>query len=213
MIGVVVGLAAEGRIARRFQGDVEVAIGGGTADGARRAAERLLARGAKSLISFGLAAGLSPHLAAGAVVVPRRVVADGTTFTTDRGLSQLLGGATPHDLLHSERVVIAAHDKRRLHQESRCAALDMESGAVARAALAEARPFAVLRAICDPAGRSLPPAALVAMASNGDLEIGRLLRSLARQPLQISVLALLARDAFAARQALLRRVKTTGALG
>ena len=150
MIGIVVGLGAEARIARRLGSHVEIAIGGGTADGARRAAERLLARGASGLISFGLAAGLAPDLAPGTVIVPRRVRVADATFATDSALNAALGGATPHDLLHSERVVVDAADKHRLYLASRCAALDMESGAVARAALAEARPFAVLRAVCDP---------------------------------------------------------------
>lgn len=208
MIGVVVGLGAEARLARRLAGNIEIAIGGGTADGARRAAERLLARGATGLISFGLAAGLAPGLTPGAVVVPRRVLAEGAAFATDHALNVALGGATPHDLLHSERIVAAADDKRRLHLASGCAALDMESGAVARAALAEARPFAVLRAVCDPATRSLPPAALVAMAADGRIALGRLLRSLALRPGQVVTLLQLACDAQSARRALLGRIRS-----
>ena len=207
MIGIVVGLGAEARIARRLGSHVEIAIGGGTSDGARRAAERLLARGASGLISFGLAAGLAPELAPGAVVVPRRVRVADATFTTDSALNAALGGATPHDLLHSERVVVDAADKRRLHLASRCAALDMESGAVARAALAEARPFAVLRAVCDPAQRSLPPAVLVATTPDGRIALGQLLRSLGRRPEQIAALLRLAVDAHLARRALLGRIR------
>ncbi len=206
MIGIVVGMESEARLARRLPGEVEVAVGGGTPDGARRAAERLLARGATGLVSFGLAAGLSPDLPPGSLVVPRRVIVDGIALSTDRDLSRRLGGVTPHDLLHSERIVATAQDKQRLQQATRCAALDMESGAVARAALAEARPFAVLRAICDPAIRSLPPAALVALAPNGTIRLGQLIRSLARRPGQIASLTKLARDAARARRALLARI-------
>lgn len=207
MIGIVVGLGAEARIARRLGSHVEIAIGGGTADGARRAAERLLARGASGLISFGLAAGLAPDLAPGTVIVPRRVRVADATFATDSALNAALGGATPHDLLHSERVVVDAADKHRLYLASRCAALDMESGAVARAALAEARPFAVLRAVCDPAQRSLPPAALVATTADGRIAPGRLLRSLARRPEQVAALMRLALDARLARRALIGRIR------
>ncbi len=207
MIGIVVGLAAEGRIARLIPGNIEVAVGGGTADGARRAAERLLARGATGLVSFGLAAGLSPALAPGTVLVPRRVIADGARFATDAGLSARLGGETAHDLLHSERVVTGVEQKRLLHEATQCDALDMESGAVARAALAEARPFAVLRAVCDPAARALPPAALVALSPSGGVAPGRVLGALLRRPGQIGDLLALARDAAAARRALLARVR------
>ncbi len=212
MIGIVVGLEAEARLARRLPG-AEVAVGGGTADGARRAAERLLARGAGGLVSFGLAAGLSPDLHPGTLVIPRRVIIDGIAFPTDRTLSRSLGGITPHDLLHSERIVATMHDKQGLFEATRCAALDMESGAVARAALAEARPFAVLRAVCDPVSRSLPPAALVVLTPGGRIEIGRLARSLARRPAQLGALLALAGDALEARRALLRRVRAIRSLG
>jgi hopanoid-associated phosphorylase len=212
MIGIVVGLAAEARIARRLPGHVEVAVGGGTADGARRAAEHLLRHGARGLVSFGLAAGLALELRAGDLVVPRRVLADGAPFATDRGLCKALGGSTPHDLLHSERVVVTAADKQRLLESSRCAALDMESGVVARAALAESRPFAVLRAVCDPASRSLPPAALVALSPDGEIGLGPVLRSLAGHPGQLPALLAVARDAYVARRALLARVRMIAAL-
>ena len=212
MIGVVVGLAAEARIAARLPGHVEVATGGGTAEGARRAAEHLLAHGASKLVSFGLAAGLSPDLTAGDLVVPRRVLADGTPFATDRALCKALGGPTPHDLLHSERVVVTAADKQRLLRITLCAALDMESGAVARAALAEAKPFAVLRAVCDPAVRSLPPAALVALSAEGGIGLGPVLRSLLGRPGQLPALLAVAKDAFAARRALLMRVRSIASL-
>lgn len=213
MIGIVVGLDAEARIAARLPGHVEVAVGGGTADGARRAAERLLGRGASALVSFGLAGGLSPDLSAGALVVPRRVFAGDASFATDRSLCAALGGATPHDLLHSERIVGAVEEKRRLFQETKCAALDMESGAVARAALAEAKPFAVLRAVCDPAGRALPPVAFLALSADGKVGLRAVTRGIARHPGQIATLVALGRDAYAARRALASRVRAIPRLG
>ncbi len=206
MIGIVVGLVAEARIARRLPGNVEVAVAGGTPEGARRAAERLLARGADGLVSFGVAAGLAPGLDAGTILVPRTVVADRSVFRTDPRLSDALGGATPHDLLHSERTVSGVDEKRMLYEIHGCAALDMESGVVARAALAEARPFAVLRAVCDPAGHALPPAALIALGPGGGIAIGRVAGSLLRRPSQLGALWALARDAAAARNALVARV-------
>ncbi len=207
MIGVVVGLEAEARIARRLQGDVSVAVGGGSAEGARRAAERLLAQGARGLISFGFAAGLSPELMPGAVVVPRRVVAGGVSFAADADLAGRLGGLTPHDLLHSERIVGTAAEKGHLFARTGCAVLDMESGALARAALAERQPFAVLRAICDPAGRSLPPAAMLAIAGDGRVPSGRVRRAVVGRPRQIPGRVELARDSARARAALAQRVR------
>ena len=208
MIGVVVGLEEEARIARRLPGEIMVAVGGGSADGARRAAERLQAQGARGLISFGYAAGLSPALSPGTLVVPRLVITDSASFEADAALAAWLGGPTPHDLLHSERVVATAADKARLFARTGCAVLDMESGALARAALAERQPFAVLRAICDPAARSLPPAALLAIAGDGRVEIGRVLRSIMARPTQIPALLELARDSHRAKTALARRIRT-----
>ena len=82
--------------------------------------------------------------------------------------------------------------------------LDLESGAVARIAQAYELPFVVVRAICDPAERDLPPAALVALDPDGEIGLLPVMRSLMRQPGQIIELLTLARDAALARRALVR---------
>ena len=74
---------------------------------------------------------------------------------------------------------------------------------MARVAARHHLPFAVLRAICDPAERDLPPAALVALDQAGAIGLWRVLVSLARAPQQLPGLLALARDAAAARRALL----------
>jgi len=82
----------------------------------------------------------------------------------------------------------------------------MESGAVAAASAEAGVPFAVMRAVCDPAGRTLPPAALVALNSAGRLVAARLAMSILGRPGQLVQLFGLARDAAAARRALRSRV-------
>ena len=72
------GLAAEARIAARL--GLPVAIGGGTATGAAQAAERL-APDVSALLSFGLAGGLDPDLAARHPPGPR----DGPGRTANAG--------------------------------------------------------------------------------------------------------------------------------
>ena len=67
-VGIVVGLAAEARIARRL--GWKVAIGGGAAAGAEAAARRLIDEGSDALVSFGLAGALDPALRPGALIVP-----------------------------------------------------------------------------------------------------------------------------------------------
>jgi adenosylhomocysteine nucleosidase len=204
-VGIVVGLAAEARIARRL--GCAVAIGGGTAAGAEAAARRLIEGGASALVSFGLAGGLDPALRAGTLIVPSAVLADGAHYATDPRLSHCLGGQTGHVILGADSVAAGVEHKRTLWRESGAAAIDLESGAVARIAASRCVKFAVLRAICDPAERALPPAALAALDAEGTIAVRRVLATLFAQPGQLSALIRLAADAAAARRALLTRVR------
>ncbi|MBN9559288.1 MAG: hypothetical protein J0H14_00985 [Alphaproteobacteria bacterium] len=196
---MVVGLRAEARIARRS--GWLVAIGGGTAPGAERAARELVAQGVAGLVSFGLAGGLDPALRAGDLVIPSFVLLAGSPLPTD---PTLLGRADGSTLLCGETAVASAAEKRHLFQMSGAGAVDLESGAVAQVALEHALPFAALRAICDPATRDLPPAALVALDARGAIGLLSVLRSLAARPGQLLALVGLARDAAAARRSLVR---------
>jgi adenosylhomocysteine nucleosidase len=205
-IGVVVGLAAEARIARRL--GWRVAIGGGTAEGAAVAADRLVGSGARALVSFGLAGGLNPALTAGTITIPSAVILDDVSYATDPELAQRLGGATPHVTLAADRLAASTEAKLRLHQATGAAALDLESGAVVRACKARGLPFAVLRAICDPVDRCMPPAALAALDAGGAIDAWRVLVSLVGRPSQFPAVLALAVDAAKARQALVRWVKT-----
>jgi adenosylhomocysteine nucleosidase len=212
---VVVGLAAEARIARRL--GLPVAIGGGTASGADAAARRLVRAGAVGLISFGLAGGLDPTLHPAAIVIATEVLyqpghdagthANATTqalrrFPTDAALSRHLGGATGHAMLGTDMIVASADAKRMLWQTTGAAAVDLESGAVARVATEHGLPFAALRAICDPAECDLPPAALIALDRHGAIGLARVLWSVLAHPAQFPGLLALAADAAAARRAL-----------
>ena len=195
-LGFVVGLAAEARIARRLG---LVAIGGGMPAGAEAAAEWLVAQGVRGLVSFGLAGGLDPALRPGDIMVPAMVRVDRTDFaTTD------LAGPTSGRLLAGTAIAATAAAKQTLYTTTGAAAIDLESGAVALVAQRHNLPFAVLRAICDPAERDLPPAALAALDATGAIGVWRILLSLARRPAQLPGLVTLARDAAIARRALLR---------
>jgi len=200
----VVGFKAEARIARAL--GWPVAVGGGTAEGAAAAAQRLIQAGATGLISFGLAGGLDSSLPAGKVIVPEAVIAGGHTWRTDPTLSARLGGTTCHLCLGVDRVVAGQAEKRSLGRETGAAMADMESASVAAVAEAAGLPFAVLRAICDPAGRALPPAALVGLDGSGRIALSRIAWSVLTHPRQIPVLIALAREATAARSALRRRL-------
>jgi adenosylhomocysteine nucleosidase len=203
--GVVVGFAAEARIARRL--GWRLAIAGAMATGAEAASRRLLDEGCDALISFGLAGGLDPALRPGDLLVPVCVVADGVRYKTDTDLSRRLGGQTMQTVLGADAVAANAEDKQRLLECTSAHAVDLESGAVARVAAAHRVPFAVLRAICDPADRDLPAAARATLDAHGAIAMGRLIASIATGPGQLPALVRLAADASAARRSLLIRVR------
>jgi adenosylhomocysteine nucleosidase len=205
------GFAAEAKIARRS--GWPVAIGGGTTEGAAHAAKQLIEGGVTGLVRFGLAGGLDPALRPGTLVVPKAVLADGLVWWTDPVLGARLGGTTGHLCLGLGHIVASTAEKQRLRQETGASFVDMESGAVAAIAGAAGLPFAVLRAICDPADRALPPAALIALDAAGRIALSQVMRSVLTNPEQIAALVVLARDAAAARRALRSRIAAMGSAG
>ncbi|WP_338332716.1 hypothetical protein [Acetobacter sp. LMG 32666] len=205
--GILVGLKAEAQLIRGVFPHAAIAASGATRTGAQREANRLAACGADCLLSFGLAAGLDPALPPGSIIIPTAVKAWGNTWACDPTLRHILGGdqqgTISGPLLHNDDVVLQADHKADLFAASGCAALDMESGFLARAAQEAGLPFAVLRVVCDPATRSLPPVTACVLSPDGGLKIGLLLRSLLRHPAQIGGLINLGRDAGLARKAML----------
>ncbi|MEJ1976102.1 MAG: hypothetical protein WDN49_08365 [Acetobacteraceae bacterium] len=211
MFGIIVGLAAEARLARGLGCPIE--IGGGGPAGAAAASRRLIAGGAAGLISFGLAGGLAPDLVAGSIVIAARVVdGHGAVWHADPALSARLGEPAG-SLLAATDIIATARAKQALWAATEALAVDIESGAVAAAAAEAGIPFAVLRAVCDPAHRDLPPAAQTALDAAGRIQPIRLLRSIMRHPGQVGALIRLGQEAALARSALLGRVRRIGPLG
>ena len=120
-----------------------------------------------------------------------------------------VGGA----IFSGDAIVATAAAKRALHQRTGAAAIDLESAAVAETAARHAIPFAVLRAVCDPAGCSLPHAALVALDSRGRIGGWRVAKAALSHPAEIPALIALASDAARARVALSNRVDAIRRLG
>lgn len=204
-LGIVTGLTAEARLARPLG---LVRAGGGMPEGAVAATEWLIEQGVDGLLSFGLAGGLDPALAPGAIIVPETVLDGDQVYATAPHLSASLG-LRRGTLLGGTRVAATAAEKARLFARTGALAVDLETGPVARVAARHGVPFAALRAICDPAGRNLPPAALVALDRHGSIGILPVLASLASHPGQIGSLIALVRDAATARAALRQRVRGT----
>ncbi len=207
----VTGLAAEACIVRRI-GWRAVAVGG-DADRTRRAIAQLIAEGASALVSFGICGGLDPALGSGALILPHAVSSeDGRHRRVDAALRGALAAALGRagiaaaggDVIGAARAADTPSRKAALHRRSGAIAVDLESHLVADAAAAAGIPFAVLRAVADPAERALPPAALIGLDAAGRPALGRVLLSLARQPGQLPTLLQLARDTRRALAALRR---------
>src|ERR1700704_732390 len=81
-----------------------------------------------------------------------------------------------------------------LRWEPGAAAVDMESHIAAAYAADAGLPFAALRVISDPATRALPTLATNAIKANGDVDLRKILRGVARNPLIIRALYSTGRD-------------------
>jgi adenosylhomocysteine nucleosidase len=208
----VTGLAFEARIAA---GESVSVIYGRNERRMIAELERAVASGASGIVSFGTAGGLAPHLAPGDWIVAEAIVTDGHRWATDpvwsAELLRRLSHATHAPIASVDVPVTDAPAKQALHDRASAAAADMESHIAARVAVAHNLPFVACRVIIDPAHRSLPPAALVAMRDDGSVNVAALLGSLARQPGQLPKLLRLSFDARAARAALFRGRRLLGA--
>src|SRR5207237_8819056 len=91
-------------------------------------------------------------------------------------------------LAGAEEVVTGRSCKAALHSETGAAAVDMESHIAAAYAAEAGLPFAALRVISDPASRSLPALAMSAIKPNGDIDLRKVLRGVARNPTTLRAL-------------------------
>jgi adenosylhomocysteine nucleosidase len=209
---VVSGLAREAAIAAGP--GVATVIGGGNGQRLARLLDEALARGARGVMSFGIAGGVSSELASGSLVIAETVVSGADRFASNPGWIGRLAAALPQARVASiagiERPAADRAAKRAFRDSLGVVAVDMESHIAARLASARKLPFAALRAIADPAERDLPPAALIALKPDGSPDLGAVLLSVMRRPAQIPGLVRLAFDARAAFAALLRGRRALG---
>ncbi len=173
-----------------------------------------IADGASGIISFGIAGGLAPDLAAGDCIIASAVRVGRELFAADRNWAQSLLAAIPGaihaEIAGSDAIVAHPEDKRRLHRETGAAAVDMESHIAARVALAHDIPFAACRIVIDAAHRKLPHAATVGLREDGKPDVLRVFHSVLRQPGQLPDLMRTARDSRVARKALHAARKNLG---
>lgn len=213
---VVTGLAAEARIARGP--DVIVISGGADRLVLGRRIEAALARGASTILSFGIAGALDPSLKPGTCVIARTVIDEDAVWRVDAAWSDAialkLGHAVRADIAGVDRLIDGVADKRALFARCGAASVDMESHIAARMAHSHGVPFAALRVICDSALTALPRSAARALRDDGSIDVTHVVKSLLRHPAELPLLVRAGVDARCAFRTLRRSRRRLGdALG
>ena len=175
---------------------------------ARKAATRLQAEGASSLVSFGVAGALDSKLRSGDLVLPESIYNERllpvSTAWRDRvhellpSNLRVIGGK----LATSKKVLTSLIEKREFAKITGACAVDLESGAVAEVAENSDMPFLAIRAISDPIEFSPPLALLDAVNPDGSANLSQILSLLLQRSVTLSTLLRLAREVRIARSTL-----------
>lgn len=178
-------------------------VGGGSVDAVL---DRMAGSGISGIISFGIAGGLELGLEPGSIVLPETVLAgDGTSFLTDAGwhgrLREQLGASASGPVVSTSEIAQSRQAKEALRAQYQAVAVDMELAVIARWSEEADLPFAVIRAVSDPADFSLPPA-VVSSTRTGHFDLGRLMLDVAGHPTQIPGLIRLGQHTRRARKTL-----------
>jgi hopanoid-associated phosphorylase len=150
----------------------------------------------RGVVSFGVAGGLDPTLRSGDIVVATEVLAGDARWLAELPLNeeQIANVALKRrrvvrgGLAGVEQIIAARAGKAALWSATGAAAVDMESHIAAAYAAKVGLPFAALRVISDPASRALPAIAMSAIKPNGDIDLRKVLRGVARNPLSLRAL-------------------------
>jgi adenosylhomocysteine nucleosidase len=164
------------------------------------------------VVSWGLCGALDPRFRPGDLILGAEVVSGEGAVRADEAvtssLAQRLRSAGAHVVVErlaaSDAPVLSAAAKAELHRSTGAAGVDMESLIAGQFALEQRAPFAILRAIADPAERDLPQLVLKAVDSDGGVDAVAIIKELIRSPSQFAGLRALAADSRAAFQALKR---------
>jgi adenosylhomocysteine nucleosidase len=219
VLGVVVALSSELRTltasARTDGFQIRYLQSGIGIDRARDAAVHLEESGVAALASLGLSGGLDPQRAPGDLIVAEAVLEDGpsgaeTVWSSDSSVAETIRrNLTAHGLnafggsvITSRRAVLSVEEKKSLYRKSGAMAVDMESAGVARAAVESNLPFFCIRAVCDPAGRSVTGEMMSFLDSSGRIRWTAVLARIVTNPVRLFRFLESGREFSAARRAL-----------
>ncbi len=211
-IGIICGLQREARCLQGISAGpdpLQIICCGADCGRALAAARRLASQGCRGLVSFGIAGGLAPDLKPGTLIAADAVAGpDGRRWPVD---AAWLGGfkkSLPDGLdvvggliAGSDVPVVTPAAKSDLARRSEALAVDMESHAVAAAAAAANVPFLVVRALADPAARTVPGWVMGGIDRQGRVGLGIMITGALIRPWSVPGLVGLAVDsrrAFAA---------------
>ncbi len=173
-----------------------VVISGGIASQLAELLENLPLGGIAGIVSFGVCGGLNPSLKSGDLVIE----------SNSKGWLERLQAALPTArsgiVAGGDAMIAGASEKRALRQRLGADAIDMETHQVKAFAERTGTPYAVVRAVSDPAHSALPRAALVGLKPKGETDAFAVVRSLALRPWELPALLRTAREADAALRAL-----------
>lgn len=191
---VVVGMLSEARI---VEGEgIGVVVSGGSASQLSGFLDNLAQDVSAGIVSFGLSGGLDPSLRTGDLIIESN---------NDAWLGRLesaLPGARKGNVAGGDAMIAGASEKQALRQQLGADAIDMETHQVKAFAERTGTPYAVVRAVSDPAHSALPRAALVGLKPDGDTDAFAVIRSLGLRPWELPALLRTAREADAALRAL-----------
>lgn len=218
MIGIIVSLTEElstltqKKLAKGECGYISdniIVIYSGTGrDNAIKSAKILIEKGVTALISWGCAGALGLELRAGDLLFPEKVItAKGKTLKITENWLAYINKNLP--IIHRSVILVesltpiaTSEDKKRLHQETKAIAVDMESAAIIETAQKFSVKSLVIRSIVDPVNLNLPPAISYALNTEGEIVLSKLLTHLLIRPQQLPSLIKLGLNFSAAKNKL-----------
>ncbi len=204
-IGIVCGLASEVHCIPRTidSSSVRIQVSGANASRAYDLSNKLIDQGASGLLSFGLSGALSPNTETGSLLIGESIILPSLEAvpSSQDWLSRLKQAAdiaglslATVSLYGSDTLIGAPEEKASLFKKTKAVAVDMESAGVARAASEASLPFAALRAIADPANRSIPVSAARVVRPDGGIRPIAALSALLKRPSDLGTFVRLGQD-------------------